>query len=278
MLSPLCDAWARCETLAVDTEFERSVTYFPRPALIQVCDGDETWLIDPLAVTKLETLGRVLAAGRPTKIMHSALEDLTVLECATGCPPDAVFDTQLAAAFAGHGFGMGYHALVEALLDIQVSKDQTRSDWLRRPLSTAQLAYAAADVEHLHPVHSLLVARLDKLGRRTWLEEETQLVFRRARSDDVERDYLRLAGQVEGDRVRGALRSLVAWREEEARRRDRPRRHVADDPLLVDLARALPEDRQGIESLPSWTRQRRQHASPSELLTYSCSLVASPSP
>jgi len=275
-LNGLCGTWAVGDVIAVDTEFERSVTYYPRPALIQISDGEGIWLVDPVAVEDLAPLGELLGRPTPLKLMHSALEDLTVLERATGHVPGAVFDTQLAAAFAGHGFGIGYHALVRALLGVEVSKDQTRSDWLQRPLSPAQIAYAAADVEHLHPMHEILSAQLDEMGRGHWLAEETRRVFDRSKADEVERDFLRIAGRVDDDQVRGVLRALVAWREHEARRQNRPRRHVVDDPLLVELARATPGDRQALESLASWGAHRGR-ARPQALLdTVSAARAASP--
>jgi len=255
-LEALCREWSRAGTIALDTEFERSVTYHPRPALIQVADATGIRLLDPLALADLEPLRALLAAGRPGLVMHSALEDLTVLERATGAAPSAVFDTQLAAAFAGLGHGLGYHALVRTALGVDLRKDQTRSDWLRRPLSEAQLRYAAEDVAHLPALHELLRARLLELSRLGWLEEETRRVFARAREDEVERDYLRLAARVDSDAARGALHALVRWRETQARERDRPRRHVVDDALLVAIARRPPRDRAALEALPEWRSHR----------------------
>lgn len=255
-LERACRACAAAATVAVDTEFERSVTYHPRPALIQLADGEQIWLLDPVALTDLEPLGRLLDADPPLKIMHSVAEDLTVLRRATGREPGAVFDTQLAAAFAGIGFGLGYHALVRELLGIEVSKEQTRSDWLRRPLSEAQLTYAATDVAHLHEMHRLLSTRLQELGRMPWLAEETARLRERSAGDDAERDFLRLADRVTDDHARGVLRALCQWREREAQQRDRPRRHVIDDPLLIALAQTQPRDAPTLQSLPAWRSHR----------------------
>lgn len=251
-----CRACAAVEAIALDTEFERSVTYHPRPALIQIGDGARIWLLDPIAISDLEPLGELLDSDPPLKIMHSVIEDLSVLRRATGREPASVFDTQLAAALAGVGFGLGYHALVKELLGVEVSKDQTRSDWLQRPLSDAQLEYAAIDVAHLHDLHRILAARLRELGRGQWLDEETRQLRRRSAEDDSERDFLRLADRVQDDHARGVLRALCAWRNQEAQRRDRPRRHVADDPLLVALASARPDTPAALESLPAWRIHR----------------------
>lgn len=255
-LERACRDCARAAAVALDTEFERSVTYHPRPALIQIGDGERIWLLDPIALPDLEPLGRLLDADPPLKIMHSAIEDLSVLQRATGRIPQALFDTQLAAALTGHGFGLGYHALVKKMLGIEVSKDQTRSEWLQRPLSNAQLSYAAIDVVHLHGLHRALAARLEELGRTPWLEEETRRMCQRSAGDDTERDYQRLADRAHDDRSRGVLRALCAWRNQEAQRRDRPRRHIADDPLLAELASARPGGLTALERLPAWQVHR----------------------
>jgi ribonuclease D len=256
-LTDICSGWPADAAMAVDTEFERSTTYHPRPALIQITDGDATWLVDPLAIDDLSPLGTLMADTAVTKILHSALEDLTVLRLATGHGPSNVFDTQLAAAFAGVGFSLGYHALVLELLTVNLKKDQTRSNWLQRPLSDAQLQYAADDVTHLHALHGILSQRLDDLGRTEWLREETDRVFARNGQDETQRDFLRLVRRAgHDDTARGALNFLVAWREREADRRNRPRRHVVDDDLLVDLARECPSDNQALAALESWPRHR----------------------
>ena len=255
-LESLVEACRHAKTIALDTEFERSTTYFARPALLQLRSGDRIWLLDPIAVSDLDQLGSTLNAISPVKIMHSASEDLAVLELATGHPIQGLFDTQLAAAFAGHGFGLGYHALANRLLGVTVNKDQTRSNWLQRPLTQAQLDYAAADVEHLHVMHHRLVDEVQTLGRCEWLAEETRSLIQRATSNDIERDFIRLAGRVDGDDARGRLRALCQSRETLARQLNRPRKHIADDPLLVEMARERPQKREQLENLPSWRTHR----------------------
>lgn len=277
-LERACEACAGSAALALDTEFERSVTYYPRPALIQLGDGEQIWLLDPLALNDLEPLGCLLDREQPLKIMHSVTEDLSVLRRATGREPATVFDTQLAAALAGQDFGLGYHALVKLLLGIDVSKDQTRSNWLRRPLSSAQLRYAAIDVAHLHELHRILTARLEALGRLDWLAQETQRLRQRGTNEDVERDFTQLANRVEDDQARGVLFALCAWREREAQRRDRPRRHIVDDPLLVTLARERPGDQVMLERLPQWQEHRGRAEAVTALRALTQALQAQPRP
>ncbi len=256
-LETLLDACQRADVIALDTEFERTTTYFARPALFQFRTGDQIWLLDPVAVPDLDALGQQFNASKPVKIMHSASEDLAVLELATGHPIQGLFDTQLAAAFAGHGFGLGYHALANRLLGVTLNKDQTRSNWLQRPLTDAQLAYAAADVEYLPALYKQLSEEVQALGRGEWLVEETRTLIKRATGNDTERDFIRLAARVNSDdEARGRLRELCRLRDALARQLDRPRRHIADDPLLVEMARECPQSRAQLESLPSWRTHR----------------------
>lgn len=250
-------ACLQAPVLGLDTEFERSTTYYPRPALIQLATAQGSWLLDPLAVDDLSPLAELLADASRTTVMHSALEDLEVLEIAIGQRPARLFDTQLAAALAGLRPGLGYHALVQEILGESVLKDQTRSNWLRRPLSEAQLRYARSDVEHLLALHEALTARLERLERLAWFQEESTRLNTRQEDEGGRRDYLRLVGRSSEDaRARGRLLALCNWREAEARRRDRPRRHVLDDALLVDLASRRPESKHDLETLESWRNHR----------------------
>lgn len=275
-LEPVVTACRFANVIALDTEFERSTTYFARPALLQLRIDDHTWLIDPVAVSTLEQLGAALSEVDTVKIMHSASEDLAVLELATGQPIHGLFDTQLAAAFAGHGFGLGYHALANKLLGVTVNKDQTRSNWLQRPLTPAQLAYAAADVEFLPVMHEQLREEVNELGRSDWLAEETQALLTRANSTDIERDFLRIASRVNCDEARGRLRELCQQRESLARQLDRPRKHIADDPILVDMARDCPQSRSELENLPSWRTHRGRVGTRALLDAVQQSMTATP--
>ncbi|MDH3317969.1 MAG: ribonuclease D, partial [Gammaproteobacteria bacterium] len=234
----------QAQAIGIDTEFVRERTYYPLPALIQVADGSGVILIDVPALEDSSALAEILAAPAPLKVMHAFSEDLEVIDLATGCEPDAVFDTQLASAFSGHGFSLGYRGLVDALLGVALDKGETRSDWLRRPLSSAQLRYAALDAEYLLPMYERLEADLDTLGRRAWLEEEEKHV-RRARERDKKPElaYLKVKDRRRLSPVDHALlRMLAEWREREAMVRDRPRRHVLDDSVLLAIAETHPQN------------------------------------
>ncbi len=250
-LRRICVRWRQAQAIGIDTEFVRERTFFPRPALIQVADAAGVVLIDVTALESLTPLAEILAASAPLKVMHAFSEDLEVLAIAVGCEPDAVFDTQLAGAFSGHGYSLGYRSLVEAMLGIFLDKGETRSDWLKRPLSAAQLRYAALDASYLLPMYEKLDADLEHLGRRDWLEEEEKYV-RRARERDrrPELAYLKVK-----DRQRlnpedhALLRALAEWREREAMTRDRPRRHVLADSVLVEIATSRPQSVEALRAL-----------------------------
>jgi ribonuclease D len=133
----------------VDTEFMRRDTFWPQAALVQLCFPAEpnfAWLLDPLAISDFTPLQDLFEDESVVKVLHSASEDLEVFQQFLGCQPLPIFDTQRAAAFVGRGFGLGYRALVEAISGLELAKDETRSNWLARPLTDAQLNYAAADV------------------------------------------------------------------------------------------------------------------------------------
>ena len=233
-----CSRWSATGIIGVDTEFVRERTYRPCPALIQVADNHGIALIDPLTISDFSPLKDILLDSSVVKLMHASDEDLEVLELLTGETVSNVFDTQLAAAFAGYGFSLGYRHLLEILLQVSLDKDQTRSDWLKRPLSSSQLRYAVLDVAYLLAIHDRLSLELETLGRSTWLQEEFKH-RRRARSVNnlQEAAYLRIRGRgTLQPTQRVVLRALCQWREVEAIARNIPRRHLLRDEVLLRLA------------------------------------------
>ncbi len=230
--------------IGLDTEFIRERTYWPRLALVQMALGDEILLVDPLVPGMPEALAAWLRAPGVLKVMHSASEDLVAFKCTCDALPQPLFDTQAAAALAGLGAGMGYQKLVEHVTGITLAKGETRSDWLRRPLSPAQLEYAADDVRHLDAVHAATSARLRELGREAWLQEDMERQLANAARDEGERwphRALRVAQYLDAEGQRRLLR-LLRWRERHAREQDLPRSWVLDNELAVALSRDPPAD------------------------------------
>lgn len=250
-LEGACENWLTLDAVAIDTEFERTRTYYSRPALVQVFDGEQVFFVDPLTVDDFAPLAGLLQCSHVTKVMHASEGDIEVLEQLTGVTPQPIFDTQMAAAFAGHGYSLGYRNLVQTLLGEELAKGETRSDWLQRPLSDAQVRYAALDVVHLLPMYRQLLEALIGLGRDGWLREEIQRVQKRRTADrDPRRAYLRLRHTRLASTELARLRELAAWREQKARDRDLPRQMIVRDSSLVAMALSGPTSAGDLADIP----------------------------
>jgi ribonuclease D len=237
--------------VGLDTEFIRERTYWPQLALVQVASGDDILLVDMLVPGMPAALAPLLRDASVAKIMHSASEDLVALQHACGCVPKPLYDTQIAAALSGVGAGMGYQRLVADLLGIAVDKGETRSDWMRRPLSAQQLDYAADDVRHLFELQDRLDARLEALGRGEWLREDCARLVDAADpggDDPWPHLSLRAAQFLDADAQRRLLR-LLRWRDAQAKGSDRPRNWILDGELAVLLAKNPPVDATALKKL-----------------------------
>ncbi len=240
--------------IGLDTEFIRERTYWPQLALVQIALGeteDDILLIDPLQPGMCEALAPLLADAAVLKVMHSASEDLVAFKHACGVLPAPMFDTQIAAALAGVGGGMGSQKLVQAITGVALAKGETRSDWLRRPLSESQLEYAADDVLHLHALHRHLDATLAAQERSAWLQEDCMRLLATVADDDGERWphlSMRSAQFLTRDAQLRLVR-LLRWRDAQARRSDRPRSWILDNELAVAIARNAPADRNALQAL-----------------------------
>ncbi len=241
-LERLCHRLKRCSFIALDTEFVREKTYFPRLCLIQVATQSVLALIDPLALTDLSPLIAVMDKTSVTKVFHAGRQDLEIFYELTGRLPQPLFDTQLAATLLGHGDQIGYAALVEARCGVVLEKAHTRTDWTARPLSPGQLAYAADDVRYLVPLYQHLRRQLEQDGRLAWLATDLAALGNpETYAADPQQAWTRVRGsQGVSGKALERLRQLAAWREQKARLEDRPRRWVINDEALVDLARLAP--------------------------------------
>lgn len=249
------------DIVGVDTEFMRTRTFYPIPALYQLGGADGVRLIDAQARQGFAPLRALLTDAARTKVMHACSEDMEMIDRHLGLRPAAVVDTQVAHAFLGADISKSYAAVVETYLGHVVSKRETRSDWLARPLSGRQLAYAKEDAAHLVPLWSRMCERLEALDRLSWFEDEMAMMLARPAPDP--RHYYR--GMKGAGRLRPAnlsvLRRLATWRENEARRRDVPRGYVVRDEDLVAVAEAAPVSRDALrELLPRGARRRYAEA------------------
>lgn len=263
-LRGVCASLARASRFALDTEFVGERTYVPALELIQVATSEQVALIDCRAVASLAPFFELLIEPTVEKVLHAGQQDLDLFHSLTGAAPAPVFDTQVAAALAGYGAQVGYAQLVERLLGVTVDKSETLTDWSRRPLTKAQLAYAIDDVRYLLPACDALRAQLEKLGRWEWAVEECRRLERAVRSIPMEPDdaWLRVRGR--GSlRSRGlvVLRALAAWREETASTRNKPRATIVRDEALVEIARKAPTSVDGLRGLRAvHSRDLERHA------------------
>ena len=235
--------WLTMDSIALDTEFIRTDTYYSQLGLVQIYDGQQVWLIDPLIDGIKESIASLLASTSLTKIVHACSEDLQTLQHYCACDVNNIFDTQLAAALDGYGFSISYRGLVEAIAEVALEKGATRSDWLKRPLDDSQLHYAAADVLYLPEIYQVLSESLQKKQRYEWLQSECEELVRTATLiPDPELVYLKIrrAWQLPADSLL-VLQKLAGWRERTAIDKNRPRSWILKDKSLWSLARQLPQ-------------------------------------
>jgi len=229
--------------IGFDTEFHRVDSYWPELALTQFSGASGVALVDPQAWPLDAPLAALVEDPSRTKLMHSASEDLIVLGRIGARRVAGLFDTQIAAAYAGLGHGLGYRALVQALTGVVVPKDETRSDWRRRPLSASQVAYAEADVEHLLPIHAQLVDTLERRGMLDWcLEDCVRLAatVEATLTPDPEPHLAFNTAARLGHAAQRRLRRILLERERLAREHNRPLRWILDDATAFALAERPP--------------------------------------
>ena len=247
-LDAVVSGLAGVDVYAMDTEFHRERTYYPRLALVQIAWGNEVVLVDPLAVD-VSALATVFGTDALV-IMHAAGQDLEVLRHATGAVPERMFDSQLAAGFLGMS-SPSLTTLVEHYLGLRLPKGDRLTDWLARPLGAAQRDYAAADVAHLIELHRLLCAELEDKGRMAWAEAESEILRRRSRPVvDADDAWLRIkeVKHLRGQ-TRGVAKELAGWRERMAQQADQPVRFIMSDLALVSIAQRSPSSATDLDGI-----------------------------
>lgn len=238
------DAAKGAPAVAIDTEFMRRNTFYPQVALVQLCFGDIAYLVDPLCMEDPEPLRELLRDPAVTKVLHAPGEDLEVFQCWLGEMPRPLFDTQRAAALLDLGFGLGYRGLVDKVFAVNLPKEETRSDWLQRPLTEAQCEYAAQDVAWLLPLWRKLEAQCSAQDKLDWVLADGEDACRAQATNGAEY-YRRIKNAWKLDRRSLAgLIALCDWRERQARLRNKPRGWIIDDKACLQLAQARPTSRQ----------------------------------
>ncbi len=255
-LDALCRRLAAEAFVTVDTEFMRERTYWPELCVVQLAGAGEVAVVDAEAPgLDLAPLGRLLADPAVMKVFHAGRQDVEIFVLKFGAVPTPIFDTQIAAMVAGFGDQVAYDALVAALAGGHIDKAHRFSDWSARPLSAAQIAYAAADVTWLRIVYERLRERLEQEGRLDWVGEEMAALADPATySADPQTAWERLRPRGGNRRYLGMLRALAAWREREAQRANIPRQRLVRDETLTEIAATAPDTPEALARARGITR------------------------
>ena len=242
-LAEFCARQSEAAFVAVDTEFLRESTYWPKLCLVQIAGPDDAVAIDPLAPDiDLAPLRTLLANETVLKVFHSARQDVEIFVHLAGAVPSPLFDTQVAAMVCGFGESVAYDTLVSRVTGARIDKTSRFTDWSKRPLTDKQLRYALDDVIYLRPVYEHLRASLTESGRESWLEEEMAVLTDPATyAMDPATAWRRIKTRSTSPRILAALRELAAWREREAQKRDLPRGRLLRDDVLLEIANQQPQ-------------------------------------
>lgn len=243
-LKDFCHAIRQSDFMALDTEFMREKTFFPQLCLVQIATTERIACIDPLAIKNLNPLYEILFDTNIQKVFHAAGQDLELVHHLTGKLPEPLFDTQIAAAMLGEGEQIGYAGLIKSMLGIELDKSQTRTDWSKRPLTAAQITYAADDVRHLVTVYQKQLATLREKGRLKWLAPDFSAL---SNPQQFIQSGEKLLARVKGaQRLKpgqlAIVRGLAVWREQTAQQKNKPRKWILADNVMIDLAKRPPKD------------------------------------
>lgn len=254
-LADLCERLAGATRIGFDTEFVSEDTFRPELCLVQViaeggAGGDILAVIDPQPIGDLSPFWRLLAEGDHVTIAHAAREEINFCVHSIGKPPANLFDTQLAAAFCSPEYPAAYSSVVQRVLNKRPNKGEQRTDWRRRPLTDAQIDYALEDVRYLFPLHDKILARIDKHGRREWMETETADFVEEVIAARTRQRWRKVSGSG-GLPIRSLaiIRELWLWRQAEAERRDLPPKRILRDDLMVELAKKKTDQQDKIRAI-----------------------------
>jgi len=252
-LAAVCARMARHPFVTVDTEFLRETTYYPLLCVAQMASPEEAVVIDALATgIDLAPFFALMANEKIVKVFHAARQDIEIVWNMAKTIPHPIVDTQVAAMVLGYGDSISYDQLVQRITGDTLDKSHRFTDWTRRPLSDAQVAYALSDVTHLRDVYTKLAADLDKRGRNNWVEAEMDvLTSPETYRADPERAWERLKSRVRKPKELAVLIEIAAWREREAQSRDVPRGRVIKDDVLGDIAVQAPTTLERLANLRS---------------------------
>ncbi|HET9572914.1 MAG TPA: ribonuclease D [Methyloceanibacter sp.] len=250
-LADVCARLATAPYVAVDTEFMREQTFWPKLCLVQIAANGIEILIDSQALDlDLSPLFDLMINEKVLKVFHSARQDIEIVHHLAGVIPHPIFDTQVAAMVCGFGEAVSYSMLVKRLLNRNLDKTSRFTDWSRRPLSDRQLTYAIGDVTYLRDLYPKLKAQLDQSERASWLNEEMAVLTDPATYElHPEQAWKRLKMRIKTPKSLAVLMELAAWREREAQTQDVPRARILKDEALYDIASQTPRTQEDLGSL-----------------------------
>jgi ribonuclease D len=251
-------------SVGIDTEFMRERTYRARLCLVQLSLSDAIYLIDPLNGLDLRPVAELIGNASVEKVLHAGRQDLELFFESYGVTPRSIFDVQVGAGFAGFGASLPYGVLVRSVLGASVEKGEAYTDWCRRPLTDAQMRYAANDVRYLLPAAESLKSKLESLGRLGWAREEmTVLESTETYEFDPASAWRKVSGKGGlSPRQLGVLKELARWREDTASRRDLPRGWVIKDATLVEVARRQPSTVNQLGSIRGLNKKEAERSGP----------------
>ena len=255
-LAQACIRLAQHPYVTIDTEFLRESTYYPILCVMQLASPDEALVVDALAPDiDLAAFFALMADERVLKVFHAGRQDIEIIWHRAGLIPHPVFDTQIAAMVLGHGDSISYEQLVQRITGDHLDKSHRFTDWSRRPLSKAQIAYASSDVTHLRDIYLALSADLAKRGRTEWVNEEMQILTSpETYRSEPESAWQRVRTRARKPKELAVLIEVAAWREREAQGRDVPRGRVLKDDALGDIAVQAPTSIEKLAALRSLPR------------------------
>lgn len=242
-LNQLCEKLSQAPVLAVDTEFVRTRTLYAKLGLIQVNDGNQLALIDPISIADLTPFWQLMSNNNIVKVLHACSEDLEVFLTAGHCKPANLIDSQIVMSFLGHGLSIGYAAMVKHFTDVELDKSESRTDWTKRPLTARQLSYASADVEHLFTLFPKLITQAEEANVLSYIKEDTQVLIEK-KFTPVNESLLYLGIKMSwrlNPKQLNRLKHLATWRYQQAKKRDLPIGFVAKDHTLMALAQHNPQ-------------------------------------
>lgn len=241
-LDALCEQLSKASVIAVDTEFVRTRTLYAKLGLLQVSDGQQLALIDPLAVDDLSGFWRLITDEKITKVLHACSEDLEIFQMVGQCKPANLIDSQVMMSFLGHGLSMGYAAMVKHYCQVELDKSESRTDWMKRPLTDKQLSYASADVSYLISLYPKLLQDIKDAGYWDYVQQESNNLVEK-KFTDIDEDslyrHIKMSWRLNPKQL-NSLKHLARWRYQQAKKRDLPIGFIAKDHTLMAVAQANP--------------------------------------